>query len=80
MISKVRVSFSRFHRQAAQAEPLLKSTLDIRMKALGPAALETRQTMHAYETTLRLLNRSPEAGKLEGQIKATPDDTPTARH
>ena len=72
--------FYSLHGRAAEAEPLLKRALDIRMKVLGPAAVETRETMHAYEIVLRLLNRSAEAEQLEGQTKARPDDTPTASH
>ena len=67
-------SFTENRRRRALAEPRAR----YQNESPGSAAEETRQTMHGCETTLRLLNRSPEAEKVEGQTKATPDDAPPA--
>jgi len=59
------------------AVPLLKRALEIRIKTLGPTALESKETMQTYATALRLLNRVPEAEELESKAKGPASTNPT---
>jgi len=54
----------------AEAAPLLKRVLDLRVNGLGLKAIGTRETLQTYTTVLRLLNRTAEAEHLEAKAKS----------
>ncbi len=54
----------------AEAEPLLKRSLTIREKVLGPGAPELAQSLESYAALLRKTERGAEAEKLESRAKS----------
>ena len=54
----------------AQGEPLLKRSLAIMEKALGPEHPNTAQSLENYAVLLRKMDRNAEAKKMEARAQA----------
>ena len=65
--------------QYAKAEPLLRRTLAIQEKSLGPTHLTVATSLENYAHLLRKTHRAPKAVPLEARAKAIRKNLPVIR-